>query len=346
MKKNIQFSSLLSILLTVVTVVGRDYNIVPYDNLWNLSKGFYDDGFEWKRIWKANPYIANPDLIYPGDILVIPGIGEVTVKEDGTYAVYGTSFDEKVATLFQVSEDVDTVPKEAVKVEMIDKKIKDYLITPSALLKVPYIHDEMNSNGFIEPGVAMVDDKSRRSYAQFSTVKYTVDSGKTLKDTSYTLVQHVFYKKLDDKIVNVVKPVAFAQVDSEDSLTITYCWDIVYDSVRVVSTAQGETSGGDIYRVDAAPLEAKLFTRITAEVIFHQYEMFIIDAGNTDGVQVGDLFDVYSVEEREETQKRVGLEVMAVRVQQNSATVIVTKTTEIVKDIPLIFKRKAQLRVQ
>jgi hypothetical protein len=35
------------------------------------------DPFLWPFIWKANPYIANPDLIYPGNNLAIPSLAPI-----------------------------------------------------------------------------------------------------------------------------------------------------------------------------------------------------------------------------------------------------------------------------
>lgn len=51
-----------------------DYIVQKGDNLWNISKRFYGAGSEYHRIVKANK-ISNPNLIYPGQKLKIPGKG-------------------------------------------------------------------------------------------------------------------------------------------------------------------------------------------------------------------------------------------------------------------------------
>ncbi|MFC2062030.1 LysM peptidoglycan-binding domain-containing protein [Elusimicrobiota bacterium] len=46
------------------------------DCLWNIAgrKSIYNDFWKWKKIYQANSdKIKNPDLIYPGQILLIPG---------------------------------------------------------------------------------------------------------------------------------------------------------------------------------------------------------------------------------------------------------------------------------
>lgn len=62
-----------------------EYKIVPRDTLWDISKRFLKNPFKWPAIWKINPYIKNPDLIYPGDIVRITpnGIEIVSKKEAG-----------------------------------------------------------------------------------------------------------------------------------------------------------------------------------------------------------------------------------------------------------------------
>jgi len=48
------------------------------DTLWDLAQDFYDDPFEWTRIWKANPFIEDPHWLYPGQTLAIPGRPTIT----------------------------------------------------------------------------------------------------------------------------------------------------------------------------------------------------------------------------------------------------------------------------
>jgi len=62
-----------------------EYKIVPRDTLWDISGKFLKNPFKWPSIWKINPYIKNPHLIYPGDIVKITpdGIEIVSKKEAG-----------------------------------------------------------------------------------------------------------------------------------------------------------------------------------------------------------------------------------------------------------------------
>lgn len=51
----------------------RTYTVKKGDCLWNIAKKFYGKGSAYTKIYDANTNkIANPNLIYPGQVFVIP----------------------------------------------------------------------------------------------------------------------------------------------------------------------------------------------------------------------------------------------------------------------------------
>lgn len=57
------------------------YTVQIGDTLWDISKRFLNNPFKWEDLWKANPSIANPHLIYPGDTIKIFPSEPVTAGE-------------------------------------------------------------------------------------------------------------------------------------------------------------------------------------------------------------------------------------------------------------------------
>ncbi len=62
------------------------YTVVKGDTLWDISARFLRDPWRWPDIWKANPQVANPHLIYPGDALALTfnnGVPELHLERVG-----------------------------------------------------------------------------------------------------------------------------------------------------------------------------------------------------------------------------------------------------------------------
>lgn len=67
-----QNGSVTSIHTSTVTLNDSNYIIKNGDTLWDISVRAYGDGYRWQEIAKANK-VLNPDVIYVGNTLTLPG---------------------------------------------------------------------------------------------------------------------------------------------------------------------------------------------------------------------------------------------------------------------------------
>lgn len=96
------------------------YTIVKHDTLWDISRRFMKNPFKWPAIWKLNPYIKNPDLIYPGDVVRITpnGMEVIGRKEAEAEKLPVVSLEEEKApgktVVLEPEPEAAVAPKEAV----------------------------------------------------------------------------------------------------------------------------------------------------------------------------------------------------------------------------------------
>jgi len=82
-KTNLIKYSYLCFLMILVSIAGS-YTVKEGDTLWDISSEFLQDPFKWPSIWKSNPDIADPNLIYPGDNINIDGTpGKLSTNSNG-----------------------------------------------------------------------------------------------------------------------------------------------------------------------------------------------------------------------------------------------------------------------
>lgn len=88
---NIAIASTMLLLNAQVVQAAEDglvrHTVVKGDTLWGLAAQYLDSPWQWPELWEENGDIDNPNLIYPGDVLLISptsirAIRSVTLRSD------------------------------------------------------------------------------------------------------------------------------------------------------------------------------------------------------------------------------------------------------------------------
>lgn len=113
------------------------YVVKKGDTLWDISGRFLKKPWHWPEIWHVNPEIANPHLIYPGDILklvYIDGKPYLVKASNGTIKL------RPQARVLSEGDAIATIPLDLIRPYLIDQMV----VSPETFNTAPYViaHDD------------------------------------------------------------------------------------------------------------------------------------------------------------------------------------------------------------
>jgi hypothetical protein len=115
----------------------KTYVVVKGDTLWDISAIFLEQPWLWPKLWRLNPEINNPHLIYPGDIitLVFDEKGEPMLVLEPVKAKASYKWSPKIR-----QKNKDDMAIRLLPLEVIAPFIKyDHLFSAEQLEKFPYV---------------------------------------------------------------------------------------------------------------------------------------------------------------------------------------------------------------
>lgn len=257
------------------------YVVKKGDTLWDISALFLDQPWLWPKLWRLNPDIDNPHLIYPGDVLklVFDEQGEPMLVVEPVKVKPAYKWSPRVRQQSKDSSAISLLP-----LEVIAPFIKyDHLFTAQALEELPQVigSDEgykSSVNGFkvyVNKNLALA-----KSYAIY-------DKG-----------EEIFDPETDESLGFYVNLVATAQAlrtgDMENKEPATLLINSVKREIR---------SGHYVAPIYDGQLLPALFTMQAADKSLHgriikssnnarefgKLEVVMINRGNTDAVKAGDV---------------------------------------------------------
>lgn len=116
------------------------YVVVEGDTLWDISGRFLDKPWQWPAIWQANPQIANPHLIYPGDVVslvYVDGVPQLRLSRGGAELPPrdGTVKLSPAVRIVNKQDPINAIPLEALEPFLREVRV----LSPSEFEGLPYI---------------------------------------------------------------------------------------------------------------------------------------------------------------------------------------------------------------
>ncbi|HHJ4328405.1 TPA: LysM peptidoglycan-binding domain-containing protein, partial [Klebsiella pneumoniae] len=260
------------------------YTVVKGDTLWDISGKFLSQPWKWPELWHANPQIANPHLIYPGDTLSLVYIdGQPRLMLDRGESRGTIKLSPKIRST-PMAEAIPTIPLEAINSFLLSNRIVDsadefaerpYVVAGNAERVVSGAGDRIYARGHFE------DDQN--IYGIFR-------QGKVYNDP----VTKVFLGINADDIGTAEK---IAEEGDIATLTLTRSTQEVRPADRLFPTEERPVNSTFMPSEPTVEVDGLILDVPRGVVRIGQYDVVTINKGLDDGIQEGNVLAIYKTGE-------------------------------------------------
>jgi hypothetical protein len=251
------------------------YVVQRGDTLWDIASMFLRDPWFWPEIWQINPQVANPHLIFPGDILSLAYLnGRPVIQVER-----GSGLVERLSPRIRseaLDEAISTIPFETLRAFLSRPAVLD----ESQLETLPYIL--AHPDGLM--GSAGRDVYVRGTDSPTGTVFNVVHAGNTLIDPDDDSV--IGYEGLyvgQGRVRRTGDPsTVFLTDTSREALIGDY-----------LLTEESVTPVNFLPRAPQEQIDGRIISVIDGVSLIGQYQVVVLNRGARHGLQPGHVLGVY-----------------------------------------------------
>ncbi|MCG8324014.1 MAG: LysM peptidoglycan-binding domain-containing protein [Thiotrichales bacterium] len=266
----------------------EQYTVQKGDTLWDISGRFLQEPWRWPEVWQGNPQIANPHLIYPGDVVTLTIVEGQPVLSVGNVRRSTDGRTVRLSPSIRSEERDDAIP--AIPIDVIKSFLtRPLVVQEDEMLDWPYIiasYDEhlIASNGN-KIYVRGLDDSlaGNKRFAVYRKGEAYIKAAQSEAGESEILGYEALY--VGDAIIQ----------ESGDPAT------------GVIAAANREILVGDrlhmeqvddvntefIPRPPIRDVEGNIISVIDGVTQIGQYAVVVMDVGTDDGIETGNVLGIY-----------------------------------------------------
>jgi len=298
------------------------HTVVKGDTLWDISERFLKSPWLWPEIWHANPQVANPHLIYPGDVIGLVYInGEpriMTLKAGPQNGVIKLSPQVKATP---ISTAIPTIPLDSIASFLSQNRI----VTPDVLDSAPYVLTGRENHLITGAGDTVFARGALGSEEKMGVYR----SGQTYVDP-----------ETNEFLGLEAKAIATANITGVDgeviSLNVTRSNEELRQGDRLLSTEDRVINSVYSPSKPDRDIRGKMISVASGVGNIGQYNVVVINRGERDGIIEGNVLaiykngglvrDPYTKEKIELPSQRAGI-LMVFRVFEKLSYGLILKTT-------------------
>ena len=320
-----------------------EYVIKKGDTLWDIANAFFKDPFLWPFIWKANPSITNPDLIFAGNKLSIPSLAPIeramqapteeqpVVKEE---LALEAPEERKIAE--EAAAPTPAPAEEAAPAEggglILPEEQPQLVIDKYAMLSAGFVNDVENGDMIAGP---QEQGKTTLGYDDIVFVKIKSRDSVNIGDKFliYTPMDKVRHPKTRALAGRLIRGLGILQITAKDPAAdvLTARITLSFDAIGPGSLLTPYQEPMLVYQssqTGAKDISGYILEVTDQRSISGQTDIVYLDKGSADGVDPGDRFLVYSEPEKRGYPRKVIGEVQVFLVKERSSTAVVRNNTD------------------
>jgi nucleoid-associated protein YgaU len=260
------------------------YTVVKGDTLWDIAGKFLNQPWQWPHIWHANPQVANPDLIYPGDSLVlgmVNGQPQLFLERGQSRGTLKLSPHVRATP---VAEAIPSIPLGAINAFLINNRIVDesaafdaapYIVAGNQERVLSGMGDRIYARGQFQPGHSV--------YGIFRQGKVYTDP-----DT-----QEVLGINAD----NIGSGEVVASEGDIATLNLQRSNAEVRVGDRLFTSEEHPVNSTFFPSPPQAPVEGRIIDVPRGVTQIGKYDVVTLDKGQRDGLQEGNVLAIYKTGE-------------------------------------------------
>ena len=255
----------------------QTYTVVKGDTLWDISGKYLEKPWRWPELWEGNPQIANPHLIYPGDVISLSyvdgqprlGINRARGTVKLTPQIRSTPIDDAIPVI-----PVEAIQQFLQKLTVLDKASID---------SSPYI--VRSEEGWVTAAqgdriyVRGLTDEGNKNYQVYRV-------GDPIEDpTTGQVIAHEGIFAADVELDRIGDPSTLLITSSARETTVG---DLVVprEDNKVLSNIHP--------RVPDSQLNGRILEIVGGVGIFGRFQAVIINLGESDGLSRGHVLSAFS----------------------------------------------------
>lgn len=264
------------------------YVVQKGDTLWDISERFLRDPWVWPELWRKNPQIENPHLIYPGDVLTliyVDGQPVMQVQRGTTASTVAVPVSDRPYPTVKLSPRIREVEQERSIPTIRLDQIKAFLNRPRIVGE-----HELDTAPYI------VSSADQHLMAGIDNTIY-VRGLERLDGANYTVVRRgQAYRNSEGELLGYeainVAEARVKMVGDPASMVITESYRETLNGDRLLPAVDDGYNQNFMPRIPSEKMKGQIISVVDGASLIGQYQIVVLDLGREDGIEPGHVLGV------------------------------------------------------